>query len=180
MQVAITGHSAGIGQALSKIFSAKGHTIVGLSRSNGYNIRSLPKVAAVIEPCDIFINNAQVGYAQTELLYEIHRRWVGLHKHIIVISTQMTQNFTAPNSEWDEYWLQKITLETAAKQLMTKELWPCITIVKPGAIATQPEQSQPDYADVNEWASKLVHCLEIVGPNLRINEIALGVNYNAG
>ena len=67
MKVAITGHSAGIGQAFAKIFEAQGHEIVGLSRRNGYNIRSLPKVAAMIEPCDMLINNAQVGFAQTEL-----------------------------------------------------------------------------------------------------------------
>ena len=69
MKIAITGHSAGIGQALAEAYV--GNDIVGLSRRNGYNIRSTPKVADQIEPCDMFINNAQVGYAQTELLFEI-------------------------------------------------------------------------------------------------------------
>ena len=80
MKIAITGHSAGIGQALAKIFEAQGHEIIGLSRRNGYNIRSLPKVASMIESCDMFVNNAQVGYAQTELLFEVWRRWQGQQK----------------------------------------------------------------------------------------------------
>ena len=93
MKVAITGHSAGIGQALAKQFEANGHEVVGLSRRNGYNIRSLPKVVGMIEPCDVFINNAQVGYAQTELLFEVWRRWQGQQKYIINIGTAMTDMF---------------------------------------------------------------------------------------
>ena len=56
MKIAITGHSAGIGQALSMIYTIQDHEVIGLSRRNGYNIRSIPKVAGMIEPCDVFIN----------------------------------------------------------------------------------------------------------------------------
>jgi short-subunit dehydrogenase len=73
MKIAITGHTAGIGQALAEIYSSNGHEIVGLSRRNGYNIRSTSKVVSMIEPCDIFINNAQVGFAQTELLFAVYK-----------------------------------------------------------------------------------------------------------
>ena len=83
MKIAITGHSAGIGQALAKIYTEQGHEVIGLSRRIGYNIRSIPKVASVIESCDVFINNAQVGFAQTELLWEVWNRWRGQNKTII-------------------------------------------------------------------------------------------------
>jgi nucleoside-diphosphate-sugar epimerase len=119
MKIAITGHSAGIGQALAKIYEAQGHEVVGLSRRNGYNIRSLPKVAGMIEPCDMFINNAQVGFAQTELLFEIWRRWEGQQKIIVNISTQMTDLQIPPNREWDEYLIQKKALELA-EDLLTE------------------------------------------------------------
>ena len=49
MKIAITGHSAGIGQALYEIFQSNGHEVIGLSRRNGYNIRSLPKVLEIIK-----------------------------------------------------------------------------------------------------------------------------------
>ena len=122
MKIAITGHSAGIGQALAKIFETQGHEIIGLSRRNGYNIRSLPKVASMIESCDMFVNNAQVGYAQTELLFEVWRRWQGQQKYIVNISTQMTDMLLPPKEEWDEYIVQKKALELANQLLEQNNL----------------------------------------------------------
>lgn len=152
MKIAITGHSAGIGQALAKIFEAQGNEIVGLSRRNGYNIRSLPKVAGMIEPCDMFINNAQVGYAQTELLFEVWRRWRGYQKYIVNVGTQMTDLFLPPKEEWDEYIIQKKALDLATQLLEQRSEWPRLLLVRPGNIATQLGQAPPDYMDVDEYA----------------------------
>ncbi len=152
MKIAITGHSAGIGQALTKIYTEQGHEVVGLSRRNGYNIRSLPKVAGMIEPCDMFINNAQIGYAQTELLFEVWRRWQGQQKYIINISTQMTDMVLPPKEEWDEYIIQKKALELANQLLENRNPWPRLLLIRPGGIATQPGQTPPDYMDVDEYA----------------------------
>ena len=151
MKIAITGHSAGIGQALAKIYEANGHEIIGLSRRNGYNIRSLPKVAGMIEPCDLFINNAQVGYAQTELLFEVWRRWQGQQKYIVNISTQMTDMMLPPKEEWDEYIVQKKALELANQLLEQRSEWPRLLLVRPSSIATQPGQAPPEYIDVDEY-----------------------------
>ena len=71
MKIAITGGTAGIGQALGDLYEQQGHEVVRLSRRTGHNIRIIPRTADAIEPCDIFINNAQVGFAQTELLFEM-------------------------------------------------------------------------------------------------------------
>ena len=81
MKIAITGHKKGIGKAFAEQLSAHGHEIVGISRSDGENIRRVPHTASLIEPCDLFINNAQTGYAQTELLYEVWKRWEGQEKY---------------------------------------------------------------------------------------------------
>ena len=75
MRIAITGHTSGIGRALAGVLKSRGHEILGLSRREGYNIGSFVKIANLIEPCDVFINNAQVSYAQTELLYEVWNKW---------------------------------------------------------------------------------------------------------
>jgi nucleoside-diphosphate-sugar epimerase len=154
MKIAITGHSAGIGQALSTIYTEQGHEVVGLSRRNGYNIRSLPKVAGMIEPCDMFINNAQVGFAQTELFWEVWNRWRGQNKTIINISTQMTNNSVAPREEWDQYIIQKKALELAHTQCQERSLLPKLILIKPGAIATQPGQLPPEYQDVDAYAQE--------------------------
>ena len=91
MKIAITGATAGIGQALAKVYQSQGHEIVGLSRRNGHNIRNISKITTHIEPCDMFVNNAQAGFAQTELLFEMYRLWKGQQgKCIINISTMMT------------------------------------------------------------------------------------------
>ena len=75
MKIAITGHTSGIGQALFNILEKRGHDMTGLSKRTGHNIRTIPKIANLVEPCDLFINNAQVGYAQTELLYDVWQKW---------------------------------------------------------------------------------------------------------
>ena len=152
MKVAITGGTAGIGQALATLYTAHEHEIIVLSRRNGYNIRSMPKVAGMIEPCDMFINNAQVGFAQTELFWEVWSRWQGQNKTIVNISTQMTDQLVAPKLEWDQYLIQKKALELAHAQCEYRSALPNLILIKPGSIATQPGQEPPQYKDVNDYA----------------------------
>ena len=144
MKIAITGHTAGIGQALAEAYY--GNEIIGLSKREGNNIRNIPKIANQIEPCDMFINNAQEGFAQTELLFDIVHRWANTDKHIIVISTMMTQQPVSVIEGMDEYRLQKVALEQAVHQLRFKyPKGPKITIVRPGRVDNP-----------TEWARTLV------------------------
>jgi NAD(P)-dependent dehydrogenase (short-subunit alcohol dehydrogenase family) len=177
MKIAITGHTAGIGQALTNIYLSQGHEVVGLSRRDGNNIRNIPKICEQIEPCDVFVNNAQAGYAQTELLFEMARRWTGSGKRIMVISTMMTQDPVSvlPGLDMDQYRLQKVTLEEAVRQLRNRKLGVKINIVRPGYIATQPGQTVPPAADVDNWARVLLAVLAMADINqLTIPDISLG------
>ncbi len=177
MKIAITGHTAGIGQALSKQYADRGHEIVGLSKREGHNIRVIPKIANLIEPCDVFINNAQTDYAQTELLFEMVRRWSGTKKHIIVISTMMTQNPVSPleGLDMDHYRIQKSALEQAVHQIRNRKLGVKLTIVRPGNIATSVDKTVPPAADVDNWAKTLFDIFELAQcNNLNIPEISLG------
>ena len=177
MKIAITGHTAGIGRALAQIYSQHGHDIVGLSRREGNNIRNIPKIADQIEPCDVFINNAQAGYSQTELLFEMSKRWANTKKHIVVISTMMTQDpiSVLPGLDMLAYHQQKVTLEEMVKQLRYQRLGVNITIVRPGYIATQPGQTVPPAADVNIWARTLLDLFDTAkNNNLSIPDISLG------
>lgn len=178
MKIAITGHTAGIGKALSQEYASQGHEIVGLSTRDGHNIRNIPKIAAIIEPCDMFVNNAQAGFAQTELLFEMCRRWTNTNKPIMVISTMMTMAPVSVIAGADEYYIQKQTLEQACTQLRYQQH--NITVVKPGAIATQPGQTIPPYADVTQWAKTLVEIFELAKRrNLIVPEISLGPPYDS-
>jgi len=178
MKIAITGHTAGIGQALAKAYYD--NEIIGLSKRDGNNIRNITKIADQIEPCDVFINNAQAGFAQTELLFEMAKRWQGTRKHIVVISTMMTQDPTSalPGLDMDQYRVQKVALEEAVRQIRNRHIGIKFTIVRPGNVATSPDKTVPPAADVNNWASTLVSILDIANTNnLVIPEISLGPAY---
>ena len=177
MKIAITGHTAGIGQALAQEYILDEHEVVGLSQREGNNIRNTPKICDQIEPCDVFINNAQAGYAQTELLFEMVQRWQGTKKHIIVISTMMTQDPVSILSglDMDQYRIQKVALEEAVRQLRNRRLGVKITIVRPGNIATSPDKTVPPAADVNNWARTLLDLLDMAkNNNLSSPDISLG------
>ena len=181
MKIAITGDTAGIGQALARVYQSQGHEIVGLSKRNGHNIRNIPKIITHIEPCDMFVNNAQVGFAQTELLFEMYQRWKSqTGKRIINISTIMATQpvSTMPGIDMIAYQNQKIALEQAHYQLQHLQDWPKLTLIRPGAVATQPGQTSPmPYANVDRWAQTVVHILDTAKPELEVSELSLGVNY---
>lgn len=177
MKIAITGHTAGIGQALAQEYELDGHDIVGLSRREGNNIRNTPKICDQIEPCDVFVNNAQSGYAQTELLFEMAQRWAGTKKHIIVISTMMSQEpvSSLPGLDMDQYRLQKVTLEQAVQQIRYQRLGVKITLIRPGNVATSQDKTVPPAADVNNWARTLLDLLDMAkNNNLVIPDLSLG------
>ena len=128
MKIAITGHKKGIGQAFAEQLSARGHEIVGISRSDGENIRRTAHTASLIAPCDMLINNAISFYAQTELLFEVWYRWQGSEEvhHIWNISTRVCEwsedkqinGLTMRESM--EYRNQKMALELAHAQLRSQ------------------------------------------------------------
>lgn len=187
MKIAITGHTAGIGQALSTVLQQRGHEIVGLSKRDGHNIRNISKIADLIEPCDLFVNNAQVGYAQTELLYEVWQRWQGVAgKNIWCIGTMMTHcPVDAPVTDQSEmatsaYRNQKIALDDAVQQLRWKNYLPIITMIRPGAVATKPQQEPVwPYAEVNAWANTVVSALALANDQgMRFNELSLSAAKN--
>lgn len=177
MKIAITGHTAGIGQALTRQYTRLGHEIVGLSKREGNNIRNIPKICDQIQPCDMFVNNAQAGYAQTELLFEMTQRWGGTQKHIVVISTQMTQYPVSvlPGLDMEQYRIQKVALEESVKQLRNLNTGLRFTVVRPGDIATTADKTVPPSADVDVWAKTLIEIFALAEKNnLSVPDISLG------
>lgn len=145
MKVAITGHKKGIGKEFAEQLSDIGHDIVGISRSDGENIRRTAHTASIIEPCDMLINNAISFYAQTELLFEVWHRWQGSDK------THYIWNISTKVCEWTEdhqiegltmresmvYRNQKMALEFAHNQLDAQPSTTRMTLLRPGAVNSQ-------------------------------------------
>lgn len=162
MKIAITGHKRGIGKAFAVHLEAAGHDIVGISRSDGENIRRTAHTASVIEPCDIFINNAQSGYAQTELLFEVWHRWrESKGKEIWNISTQLCEqdrDYDIPGltmRESMQYRNNKMSLELAHRQLEQQRADIRMRLVRPGNVATW-EHSTKDAMPADQYAESVL------------------------
>jgi NADP-dependent 3-hydroxy acid dehydrogenase YdfG len=168
MKIAITGHKRGIGRAFHNQLEQWGHDIVGISRSDGENIRRTAHTASIIEPCDMFINNAISLYAQTELLFEVWHRWRTSDRehHIWNISTRVC--------EWGEdrqingltmresmqYRNQKMSLELAHQQLSAQPSNIKMSLIRPGSVNTQPF-SDPGSPSAEEYVSGVLVQMEM-------------------
>ena len=72
-KIAITGHTKGIGKAIADLYKKKNFEVVGLSRSNGFDIVSQQEeIIEQIADCDLIVLNAHSGRAQLELLKRIY------------------------------------------------------------------------------------------------------------
>ena len=132
MNIALTGHSKGLGKALFEFLSQK-HEIIGFSRSNGYDIKSpfdRKKIIKESKDCDIFINLVHNYYHQTDLLLELHKSWKGLQKYIINIGTQAVndENFGIGDYQLLEYKVQKTTIEDMITTLKKSFQYPSLKI----------------------------------------------------
>ena len=180
MKIAITGHTHGIGKAFAKQLSARGHTIIGISRKDGENIRRIMHTASLIEPTKLFINNAQSYYAQTELLYEVWARWEKsqVNKWIWNISTMLTQDpegykAVGLNAEsLGQYRTQKVALEEASRQLRANSRWPKISIIRPGGVATQKQWDNHGKSDVTVWVKSVIDTFTH-NENIHVSELSI-------
>ena len=74
MIVSITGHTKGLGRYLYDHFS-KEHTVVGLSRTTGFNFeKDWKKIVDAISESDLFINNAYLNNNQNLLFDEVKNK----------------------------------------------------------------------------------------------------------
>jgi NADP-dependent 3-hydroxy acid dehydrogenase YdfG len=105
------------------------------------------------------------------------QRWSGTGKHIVVISTQMTQYPVSvlPGLDMEHYRIQKVTLEQAVQQLRNLNTDIKFTVIRPGNIATSADKTVPPAADVDNWAQTLIEIFDLAEKNnLCIPDISLG------
>lgn len=201
MKIAITGTTTGIGKSFADNLSKRGHEIIGISRTSGQNIKNILETSSIIEPCDMFINNAREDFAQTELLYFIWKKWKGQKKYIWNISTIMAQFPISVMIDDDDdvdlnlYRNQKLSLDDASRQLSFKSKWPLISLLRPGTVSikneklikdmekyyTKEELKQLLNVDINdksgghtpdEWTNSIIDIFN-ANNNIYISEISL-------
>lgn len=72
MKCVITGHSRKIGKALADYFQKNGWEVIGLSNSNGYDIRTqYQEMVTIAKTADLFINNLCVEDCQIRFLNDL-------------------------------------------------------------------------------------------------------------
>ena len=163
MKIAITGHKRGIGKAFAEQLADKGHSIVGISRSDGENIRRTAHTASLIEPCDMLINNAISLYAQTELLFEVWHRWQDIKEthYIWNISTKLCEQDHDVDikgitfRESMQYRNQKMALELAHHQLNSQPSNIQMSLIRPGDVRTQT-WSNPNSISAEDYVRKVL------------------------
>jgi nucleoside-diphosphate-sugar epimerase len=125
IKIAITGHTKGLGAEIFKYLEST-DTVIGFSRSNGYDIKSpldRRKILKASMDADVFINLVHNYYHQTDLLFEFFRAWEGKEKLIINISSSVVEDVTWGQDRLDfiEYKNQKKALESMTEYLSQRK-----------------------------------------------------------
>lgn len=139
MNFAITGHTQGIGLALAEQLQQRGHSVIGFSRTNGFDLNdpaSIKRIAESSQHVDCFINNAHCRYAQAELVYEMAQRWKDQRKTIVCISSRLAVTNTIDHPEHG-YQTTKTALDDAVSRVRDLQTWPRISLVRPPTVTTQ-------------------------------------------
>lgn len=116
MKIALTGHTGHFGKNLFELLSTN-YEVIGLSRSNGYNIVNTDKIISKIDDADIFINNVYKEKYQSELFVKVFDKWKNLDKTIININSSSVYHSGewAPEYSENKKHLRNTMLNTISK-----------------------------------------------------------------
>lgn len=101
MNIAITGHTKGIGKAVYDLLKAEGHSLLGLSRPD-YDITS-NNIVEMVKNYDVFINNAYAPDYQTYILKSIIEEWKNQDKIIINMSSKLAFKNSSTDKRINQY-----------------------------------------------------------------------------
>lgn len=135
MRVAVTGHTRGIGKAIADLYPNS----IGFSRVNGYDISDPEVVSLIVEVvtkmnCDVFVNNAYNGTAQTTIFEQLLKHWnEDSSKTIVNINSRTIYN--GPNQR--QYTTDKKLLRSSAINAIRDINRKCRVInINPGYVKT--------------------------------------------
>lgn len=175
MKIGITGHTQGLGLAITQQMTALGHEVIGFSRTNGYDISddaTLDRIVSECTECDVFINNAVYEYAQTKLLYKLHNSWEGKDRQIVNIGSKITMLWVKDHHLDLMYRNHKKSLDDACEFLNNRCDLPKVMLVKIPRIDTQRVQHmQKEKLPPSVVADLIIYC--ILHPKITISEIGM-------
>jgi len=172
MKIAITGHTNGIGQAIyARLVNT--NSLLGLSRSNGYDISNVNRIIETVKDHDVFINNAYHDLCQEQLLLRLHTLWCNQQKLIINIGSAVTDYPRLEQHLDDQPWPyreHKQILQTTFRRLSQQSSKCRLVLVSPGATDTAMIQ----HLDCKKISpKKIAQAVELVLNNPYIREITV-------
>lgn len=137
MNIAITGHTKGIGLACSNLLVGS----TGYSRSNGWNIAHTDTIVRefVYKDYDVVINNAYSDYYQTKLLQKLFDAWTNKNKIIISIGSYVIDYPRSDKSLTVETWPykdHKLDLAKVFRRLSKQDSLCRLGLINPGPTDT--------------------------------------------
>ena len=148
-KICIIGHTKGIGKAIADKSKLK---VVGLSRSNGYDLSgSLENILNKLNDCEYIVINAYAGKNQLELLKRIYNKYQNENKKVAVITstsgTYAGEDDNVSNSLYKEYCDHKRELikyiEDIQQELIKKPL--SIFDICPDVVDTEMTEGMWDH-----------------------------------
>lgn len=156
LNIAITGHTSGLGKAMFEFFSNRGHQVNGYSRQTGFDLRdwsSLQQLLDLTDSCDLIISNAKPDFFQTVLLYEFARR-EKFDAKIISIGSSII-NVDVPNTldvGINLYKTQKLALRDAHQQLTARYADLKSLLIHPGHLY---DSDGTTYTNISVWVERM-------------------------
>jgi len=169
MNVAITGHTRGIGKAISDAVKSLGWHSPGFSKSTGYDIVTDHKrIADSAQDCDVFVNNAYALNGQVDMFESIFELWRDQPKTIINIGSR-SKYYQLGETNNSEYTKEKQRLHDVTMQKILYAQKQCRIInINPGFVdtdmtahRTESKMSTEQLADIIIWCVRQPHQVEI-------------------
>ena len=186
-KIAVIGHTRGIGKAIADLYKKKKYEVVGMSKSNGFDIiHDQEKIVEKIEHCDLVVLNAHADRGQLNLLKRIY----GLYafdkmKVAVITSTSGTEEDPDYNQFkiWDKFkyvqyceikkelieYIEELQQELISKPLSVYDVCPDVvdTDMTKGLWEDLPKLT------ADEVAEAVRHCFE---STYNVNKIVIQKN----
>ena len=181
-KIGIIGHTKGIGKAIADISKFE---VVGLSRSNGYDLSgSLENILNKLNDCEYIVVNAYAGNNQLELLKRIYNKYQNENKKVAVITstsgTPAGEDDNVSNGLYKEYCQHKKELikyiEDIQQELIKKPL--SIFDICPDVVDTEMTDGMWEHwpkLEAKSVAEAVWYCFDSQ-PKFNINKLVLQKN----
>lgn len=173
INVAITGHSKGLGKVLFDKYVKQGQRVEGFSRSNQYDLQApyvRTEVVRKIQTFDVIINNAP-GIFQRDLFAEVLST---TFSGVIVNVSSLASRFGPSHSNL--YTSDKAALDslTYSHQHFGPR-WPAALLVRPSYFTGERSANKPGpHVDVHHVADQIIDAVELaVSDVMRLNEFTI-------